>query len=74
MYAPVGTAAADQTLTGLTEVLVSTNGAVVTTAELAGESYTIAQPLLHDPDLEGTDGGFVKKGAKPLAKGRTAAS
>ncbi|MBR0505941.1 MAG: autotransporter-associated beta strand repeat-containing protein, partial [Kiritimatiellae bacterium] len=22
---------------------------------------------LHDPDLEGTDGGFVKKGAKPLA-------
>ena len=67
MYAPVGTAAADQTLTGLTEVLVSTNGAVVTTAELAGESYTIAQPLLHDPDLEGADGGFVKKGAKPLA-------
>ena len=67
MYAPVGTAAADRTLTGLTEVLVSTNGAVVTTAELAGESYTIAQPLLHDPDLEGTDGGFVKKGAKPLA-------
>ena len=67
MYAPVGTAAADQTLTGLTEVLVSTNGAVVTTAELAGESYTIAQPLLHDPALEGTDGGFVKKGAKPLA-------
>ena len=39
----------------------------MTTAELAGESYTIAQPLLHDPDLEGTDGGFVKKGAKPLA-------
>ena len=66
-YAPVGTTAANQTLTGLTEVLVSTNGAVVTTAQLAGESYTIAQPLLHDPDLEGTDGGFVKKGAKPLA-------
>ena len=66
-YAPVGTTAANQTLQGLTEVLVSTNGAVVTTAELAGESYTIAQPLLHDPDLEGTDGGFVKKGAKPLA-------
>ena len=68
MYAPVGTAAADRTLTGLTEVLVSTNGAVVTTAELAGESYTIAQPLLHDPDLaDEADGGFVKKGAKPLA-------
>ena len=66
-YAPVGTTAANQTLQGLTEVLVSTNGAVVTTAELAGESYTIAQPLLHDPALEGTDGGFVKKGAKPLA-------
>ena len=67
MYAPVGTAAADQTLGGLTEVLVSTNGAVVTTEYLAGDTYTIAQPLLHDPDLEGTDGGFVKKGAKPLA-------
>ena len=66
-FAPVGTAAADQTLTGLTEVLVSTNGAVVTTAELAGESYTVAQALLHDPDLEGADGGFVKQGAKPLA-------
>ena len=67
MYAPVGTTAANQTLGGLTEVLVSTNGAVVTTAQLAGESYTIAQPLLHDPDLDGTDGGFVKKGAKPIA-------
>ena len=66
-FAPVGTAAANRTLTGLTEVIVSTNGAVVTTAELAGESYTIAQALLHDPDLEGVDGGFVKKGAKPLA-------
>ena len=66
-FAPVGTTAANQTLQGITEVLVSTNGAVVTTAELAGERYTIAQPLLHDPDLEGTDGGFVKKGAKPLA-------
>ncbi|MBR0506020.1 MAG: autotransporter-associated beta strand repeat-containing protein, partial [Kiritimatiellae bacterium] len=67
MYAPVGTAAADRTLTDLTEVLVSTNGAVVTTEYLAGDTYTIAQPLLHDPALEGTDGGFVKKGAKPLA-------
>ena len=71
MYAPVGTAAADQTLTGITEVLVSTNGAVVTTAELAGESYTIAQPLLHDPDLEGADGGFVKKGTKNTYTGDT---
>ena len=67
VFAPVGTAAANRTLTGLTEVLVSTNGAVVTTAELAGDTYTVAQPLLHDPDLEEADGGFVKKGAKPLA-------
>ena len=66
-YAPVGSTAANQTLEGLTEVLVSTNGAVVTTAELAGDTYTIAQPLLHDPALEGVDGGFVKTGAKPLA-------
>ena len=66
-YAPIGTAAANQTLGGLTEALVSTNGAVVTTAALAGESYTIAQPLLHDPALAGKDGGLVKVGAKPLA-------
>ena len=66
-YAPIGTEAADQVLEGLTEVLVSTNGAVVTTASLAGESYTIAQPLLHDPALVGKDGGFTKTGAKPLA-------
>ena len=66
-YAPVGTTAANQTLGGLTEALVSTNGAVVTTASLAGESYTIAQPLLHDPALAGVDGGFTKTGAKPLA-------
>ena len=66
-YAPVGTTAANQVLTNLTEVLVSTNGAVVTTEYLAGNTYTIAQPLLHEPDLEGTDGGFVKKGAKTLA-------
>ena len=66
VYAPVGTTAANQTLEDLTEALVSTNGAVVTTASLAGESYTIAQPLLHDPAL-GTDGGFTKTGVKPLA-------
>ena len=66
-YAPVGTTAENQTLQGLTEALVSTNGAVVTTASLAGESYTIAQPLLHDPALSGKDGGFTKVGAKPLA-------
>ena len=55
------------TLGGLTEVLVSTNGAVLSTSTLVAETYTIAQPLLHDPDLDGADGGFVKKGAKPLA-------
>ena len=66
-YAPIGTTAANQVLEGLTEALVSTNGAVVTTAQLAGESYTIAQPLLHDPAISGKDGGFVKTGAKPLA-------
>ena len=66
-YAPIGTEAADQVLDGLTEVLVSTNGAVVTTASLAGESYTIAQPLLHDPAISGMDGGFTKTGSKPLA-------
>ena len=67
VYAPVGTTAANQVLENLTEALVSTNGAVVTTASLAGESYTIAQPLLHDPALAGVDGGFTKTGAKPLA-------
>ena len=66
-YAPTDLGGTNSVLQGLTEVLVSTNGAVVTTESLASSLYTIAQPLLHDPDLEGADGGFVKKGAKPLA-------
>jgi autotransporter-associated beta strand protein len=65
-YAPIGTTAANQVLEGLTEALVSTNGAMVTTASLAGESYAIAQPLLHDPAIS-KDGGLTKVGSKPLA-------
>jgi len=66
-YEPTDLGGTNSVLQGLTEVLVSTNGAVVTTEGLVSDLYTIAQPLLHDPALEGADGGLVKKGAKPLA-------
>ncbi|MBR1609501.1 MAG: autotransporter-associated beta strand repeat-containing protein [Kiritimatiellae bacterium] len=67
-YAPSANAAG-RTLSGLTTAHVSTNGAVISTANLpAGETYEIAQALLADPALDGaTDGGLVKKGAGTLA-------
>ena len=62
MYAPYGAAAANRTLTGLTAAYVSTNGAVISTANAGGGAYTIAQNLLHDPALSGVDGGLLKTG------------
>lgn len=42
---------------------VSTNGLVLSTARLPGaKTYTICQPLVHDPDLAGVDGGVTKVG------------
>ena len=66
-YAP-NAAAGGQTLSGLTTAHVSTNGAVISTANLpAGETYAIAQNLLTDPALNGAaDGGFKKLGAGTL--------
>ena len=52
-------------LEGFTEFLISTNGLVLSTA--SANTYTIAQPLLHDPVLEGTDGGLRKVGAGTLS-------
>ena len=46
---PLASDANNATLGGLTEVLVSTNGAVLSTSTLVADTYTIAQPLLHDP-------------------------
>jgi autotransporter-associated beta strand protein len=50
-------------LTGLTSATVSTNGAIL---DDGGYALTIAQPLLHDAGLSGTDGGFTKKGSSTL--------
>ena len=61
-YAPYGAAAENRTLTGLTAAYVSTNGAVISTANAGDGAYTIAQNLLHDPALTGVDGGLVKTG------------
>jgi len=55
---------AGQTLRGLTAALVSTGGAHIDTS-LA--PYTVAQDLLHDPDLGASpDGGLIKIGVHPL--------
>lgn len=68
-YIPYGAAAANRTMQDLSKAYVSTNGAVISTANIpAGETYTIAQPLLTDPALGGdADGGLTKKGAGTLA-------
>lgn len=69
VYAPYGADAANRTMENLYRCYVSTNGAIVSTENLpAGETYTIAQPLLTDPALNGdTDGGLTKRGAGTLA-------
>jgi len=66
---PYGVAAENRTMQDLNKAYVSTNGAVVSTANLPdGETYTIAQNLLTDPTLSGaTDGGLRKIGAGTLA-------
>ena len=68
-YMPYGADAENRTMNDLAKAHVSTNGAVISTENLpAGATYTIAQPLLTDPALDGAaDGGLVKKGAGTLA-------
>ena len=48
------------------ELLVTTNGAVISTANAKGGQYAIAAALKHDPALAGKDGGLVKTGAGAL--------
>ncbi len=45
---------------------VSTNGAVISTANANGGSYAVPAALLHDPALAGKDGGLVKTGSGVL--------
>ena len=62
-FQPICKTAAGQTLNAAFCLYSSTNGLVVDTSEtLNGAAYTIAMPILHDPDCEGADGGLVKRG------------
>jgi fibronectin-binding autotransporter adhesin len=54
---------AGYTLQNMTAAYVTTNGAVIDTSLV---DYTIAQDLLHDPALGGSDGGLVKLGTNTL--------
>ena len=69
VYAPYGADAANRTMQNLNVCYVSTNGAVISTENIpADATYTIAQPLLTDPALNGAvDGGLTKRGAGTLA-------
>ncbi len=68
VYQPMGSNAAQRVLQGLTEAVVSTNGAIFDTSYLAaGAIYTNAQVLAHDPALGALpDGGLTKRGAGTL--------
>jgi len=67
-YWPLGSNSANRTLGGLTQVAVSTNGAVIDTTCLPPNAvYTVSQALEHDAALAGADGGFTKRGAGTLA-------
>ena len=67
-YWPLGTNSANRTFGGLTQVTVSTNGAVIDTTYLPTCAvYTVSQNLEHDSSLVGADGGFTKRGAGTLA-------
>ena len=68
-YRPYGKDEANRTMQDLNKAYVSTNGAVISTANMPnGATYTIAQDLLTDPALNGaTDGGLRKIGAGTLA-------
>ena len=67
-FMPYGKTESNRTMQNLNKVYVSTNGAIISTANMpASTRYTIAQPLLTDPAVEGADGGLTKKGAGTLA-------
>ena len=67
-FQPICKTAAGQTLNSAFSLYSSTNGLVVDTSEaMDGAAYTIAMPILTDPDCEGADGGLVKRGKGVLA-------
>ena len=68
-FRPLCRTAAAQTMAAniFTHLYASTNGFVVDTSEtLNGAPFTMAQPIQHDPDCDGADGGLVKRGAATL--------
>ena len=68
-FRPLGLAAnaLEMPADAFTSLYVSTNGLVINTDELfAGGTYTIRQPVLHDPDCGDTDGGLTKRGGGML--------
>lgn len=69
IYQPMGSNSAQRVLQGLTEAVVSTNGALFDTSYLAaGAIYTNAQVLTHDAALGAVqDGGLSKLGNGMLA-------
>jgi len=67
-YWPLGSNSANRTFGGLTQVMISTNGAVIDTSYLAADAvYTVSQALEHDTVLDTADGGFTKRGTGTLA-------
>ncbi|HRR34655.1 MAG TPA: autotransporter-associated beta strand repeat-containing protein [Kiritimatiellia bacterium] len=67
-YWPLGSNSANRTFGDLTQVMISTNGAVIDTSYLAADAvYTVSQILEHDAALDSADGGFTKRGAGTLA-------
>ena len=66
-FQPIAATAAGRLMNANFSLYASTNGLVVDTSEMAsGASFTIQQPILHDPDCDGADGGLVKRGAALL--------
>ena len=67
-FQPICKTTAGQTLNSAFTLYSSTNGLVVDTSEaMDGAAYTIAMPIMTDPDCEGADGGLVKRGKGVLA-------
>lgn len=65
LFLPYGEAngAATSLAASSLDLLVTTNGAVIGTANAKGAQYTVSAALKHDPALAGKDGGLVKTGA-----------
>ena len=64
-YAPYCAATANRTLAGLTAAYIGAGGAMIDLSH-AGGTYTVAQALLPEPGLAGTDGGLRVVGGGTL--------